>query len=226
VWLLVGTLSVLIGMVLGLVGLGAALEPDEISGLPACETDFGEDCLTEREAILLDQGYKRQSWLSREQRWIADVPEGAPYLQGDEKLELDIARQPGRDQLAEGVRVVLVYYEKRAALVRLPAGLELETSDHPRRYAPMHGYLGLFALGGGAFAVAAAWRTGRRRGFWRKAPGEVRVGAGLVLALAGMLGALAQTLFGSARWTGLVGAALGLALGVWAAKRARSRGKG
>jgi hypothetical protein len=89
----------------------------------------------------------------------------------------------------------------------------------------MHGYLGLFGLGGGALAVAAGWRTGRRRGFWRKAPAEFRVGGGFVVALAGMLGALAQTLFGSVRWTGLVGAAIGAGLGLWAALRARSRRK-
>ncbi len=222
-WILFGSLFGLLGLLLVPVGLSAAAEPDEISGLPTCRADFGEDCLTERDALLLDSRYKRRSWLSREQRWIADVPEGAPGLQGEEKLQLDIPRQPGRDELAERVRVRLVYYENRAAVVRLPSGVELETDDHPRRYAPMHAYAGIFALGGGAFAVAAGWRTGRRRGFWHKAPGQFRMGAAGALALAGMVGALAQTLFGFARWTGLVGAAGGLALGVWAAIRARSR---
>jgi hypothetical protein len=220
-----GGLAVLVGSVLGLVGLGAALEPDDISRLPACRTDFGDDCLTDRDATLVREGYARRSWLSRQEKWIADVPEGAPFLDGPEKLELGIPRQPGRDELGVGVRVRLVYYEKRAALVRLPSGRELETDDHPRRYAPMHGYLGLFGVGGGAFAVAAGWRTGRRRSFWRKAPADFRIGGGFLLALAGMLGALAQTLFGTARWTGLVGAAIGLMLGLWAALRARSRRK-
>ncbi len=224
-WMVSGCLAVLVGSVLGLVGLAAVLEPDDIRGIPACQTDFGDDCLTERDATIVREGYARRSWLSREEKWIADVPEGAPFLDGAEKLELDIPRQPERDELAVGVRVRLVYYEKRAALIRLPSGRELETEDHPRRYAPMHGYLGLFGLGGGAFAVAAGWRTGRRRGFWRKAPAEFRVGGGFVIALAGMLGALAQTLFGSVRWTGLVGAAIGAGLGLWAALRARSRRK-
>jgi hypothetical protein len=40
-----------------------------------------------------------------------------------------------------------------------------------------------------------------------------------------MLGALTQTLFGGARWTGLAGAVAGFGLGVWAALRARSRGR-
>jgi hypothetical protein len=224
-WILSGVLALPIGLLLVLLGFAAVTEPDDISGLPTCRTDFGDDCLTERDALLLDKRYKRRSWLSREQRWIADVPERAPGLQGEEKLELDIPRQAGRDQLAEGVRVRLVYYEKRAAVVRLPSGTELETDDHPRRYAPMHAYVGLFALGGGAFAVAAGWRTGRRHGFWRKAPGRFRFGVGGALTLAGMAGFMAQTLFGGVRWSGLAGAAAGLGLGVWAALRARSRGR-
>jgi hypothetical protein len=224
-WILCGALALPIGLLLLLIGIAATVEPDDISGLPTCRTDFGDDCLTEREALLVDRGYARRSWISREQKWIADVPEGAPYLEGEEKLALDIPRQPGREELAEGVRVRLVYYDDRAALVRLPSGRELETDDHPRRYAPMHGYLGLFGIGGGAFAVAAGWRAGRKNGFWRKAPARFGLGAGFVLALAGMVGALAQTLFGGARWTGLAGAAAGLGLGVWAALRSRSRGR-
>src|SRR5687767_14271787 len=131
-WLLFGALALPIGLLLGLIGVAAATEPDDISGLPTCRTDFGDDCLTEREALLVDKGYKRRSWLSGEEKWIADVPQGAPYLKGEEKLALDIPRQPGRDELAERVRVRVVYYEKRAALVRLPSGTELETDDHPR----------------------------------------------------------------------------------------------
>ncbi len=224
-WILSGSLFVLVGLVLGLVGISAAAEPDDISALPTCRTDFGDDCLTERDALLLDKRYKRRSWISREQRWLADVPEGAPGLQGEEKLALDIPRQQGRDELAEGVRVRLVYYENRAAVVRLPSGRELETDDHPRRYAPMHVYIGLFGVGGGAFAVAGGWRTGRQHSFWHKAPGRFRMGVGAALALAGMVGAMAQMLFGSVRWTGLAGAAAGFGLGVWAAIRARSRGR-
>jgi hypothetical protein len=173
-------LAVPTGLLLLLIGVAATVEPDDISGLPACHT------------------------------------------QGEEKLELDIPRQTGRDELAEGVRVRLVYYDDRAAVVRLPSGTEIETDDHPRRYAPMHAYAGLFALGGGAFAVAAGWRTGQRHGFWHKAPGRFRIGVGGALAFAGMVGFMVQMLFGGVRWTGLAGAAAGLGLGVWAAIRARS----
>src|SRR5687768_1203987 len=87
-WILFGVPAILIGLVLGLVGIAAVAEPDDISGLPTCRTDFADDCLTEREALLIDRAFKRRSWPSRQQSWIADVPEGAPYLQGEEKLEL------------------------------------------------------------------------------------------------------------------------------------------
>jgi hypothetical protein len=222
-WLLGGVLAVPIGLLFALAGIAAVAEPDDISGLPTCRTDFGDDCLTERDALLADKTFKRRSGISREQRWIADVPEGGPGLEGDEKLRLDIPRQPGRDELAEGVRVRLVYYEDRAAVVRLPSGTELETDDHPRRYAPMHAFAGLFTLGGGAFATAAAWRAGRKHGFWHKAPARFRIGVGAALALAGMVGFMAQALFGSVRWIGFAGATAGFCLGVWAGIRARSR---
>jgi hypothetical protein len=220
-----GVIAMIGGAVLGLAALAALSEPDDISGAPRCEEDFGDDCVTERDALILRKGAgSRWSWIGREQRWIADVPDGAPFLEGDEKLELTLPRQPGRDELAANQLVQVVYYEKRPALVRLSSEHTLETDDHPRRYAPTRGYLGLAAVGGGAFAVSTAWRTGRRSGFWRRS-GSVRHPAGpaLVVTLSGSLGALAQTLFGATRWSGVVGATLGAALGGGAVARERRR---
>ena len=90
-----------------------------------------------------------------------------------------------------------MFYEDRAALVKtLPSGAALETDEHPSRYAPTIGYVGLFALGGGSFA---AWRGSPHRAPARllaqdpPAVPSPLLGPGVVLALAGMLGALAQT---------------------------------
>ena len=222
-WLVSSVLFVLFGAVMTLAAVAALSEPDDIGGLPLCRSDFGDDCLTERTGLVDHEGYVRRGWLSGEQEWVVDVPEGAPGLEGEEMLALDLPRQPGRDELGEGLEVDVVFYERRPALVRLPSGAELETEDHPRRYAPTIGYLGLSALGGGAFAFRTGWRTGRRHGFWRKARPETSFGPAAVMGMTGMCGALAQIGVGGARWVGAAGALVGLALGTWLAARSRSQ---
>ena len=225
-WLVSSVLFVLVGAVMALAGLAALTEPDDIGGVVTCRSDFGDDCLTERAAVVDHEGYVRRGWLSGEQKWVVDVPEGAPGLEGEEMLELDLPRQTGREELDEGLDVEVVFYEKRASLVRLPSGAELETDDHPRRYAPTIGYLGLFALAGGAWALRTGWRTGRRHGFWRKGRPEVSFGPAAVVGMTGMGGAMAQMGVGGARWVGVAGALVGLALGSWLAVRSRSRRAG
>lgn len=223
-WLLGGVVGILVGAVLGLVGLAALAEPDDISATPPCDAPFGDDCLTEREVVLVDRGYVRRAWLSREQRWYAEVPEGAPFLTGRERLRLDLPRQPGRGELERGLRARVVFYEQRAAVVDLPSGRRLETEDHPSRYAPAHLYYGLFGVGGGAFGVVLGWRTGRRHGFWgRAASAKTPGGLPLALTVSGLLGSLAHTVVGG-RWSGPVGVAVGVALyGVTAVRRQRGR---
>ncbi len=222
--MLFGAPFALVGLVMTLAGLAALTEPDDISGLPACTSDFGDDCLTDRAGVLDDTRYKRRSWFSGEQSWSVDVPAGAPWLDEGEKLEIDLPRQSGREELRPGLEVNLVFYEDRAAVVELPSGAALETDEHPSRYAPTIGYIGLFGLGAGSFAVWRGIQTGRRRGFWHKTAAEQSaLGPGMVLCLAGMLGALAQTVGGGARWVGLAGALVGAGLGGWAVARSRRR---
>ena len=224
-WVLFGTLFALVGLVMTLAGLAALTEPDDISGLPACSGDFGDDCLTDRAGVLDDSRYRRGSWFSREQSWSVDVPAGAPWLDDGEKLEVDLPRQPGRNQLRPGLEVNLVFYEDRAALVELPSGAALETDEH--RVATHRR---------SATSGCSGWAADRSPRGRESAPGAEAVlaqdprrlqalGPGLVLGLAGMFGALAQTVAGGARWVGLAGALVGAGLGGWAVVRSRRRAR-
>lgn len=223
-WLLGGALFVVVGLVCVLVAVAAVREPDDISGLPPCGADLHASCLAERPAVVQRRSYSRGAWLTGDQKWLLALPDGVPGRGSQRGEVVRVPRQPGAAQLHAGQDVRLVYYHRRAAIVRLPSGLDLQTDDHPNRYAPTMGYVGVFALAMGLFSWGRGWRTGRHEGFWRRGPlREASLLAVGPLFVGGGLGFLAQLLAGSHRWPGLVGLVGGLALGSYAALRRSGR---
>jgi hypothetical protein len=223
-WLIGSTLGILVGAGMGATSVAAATAIGETTDAPACEIDFAGDCVTERSAVLDSEGYTRGAWLTREQKWFAAVPQGAPDLVPGERLALHIPRQAGRDELERGRAVTVLYLGRAPAWVRLPSGAVLETDDHPRRAAPMWGWFALFALAGGVFGLRTAVRSGRRGGvWWRPTPMHRVFGVSSALATAGLFGSLGQILAGGTAWPGIIAGALGLALGTAGAIRARRR---
>ncbi|HEX2771188.1 MAG TPA: hypothetical protein VHN18_02005, partial [Micromonosporaceae bacterium] len=160
--------------------------------------------------MLASRGSVRGSWLTGEQRWFADVPDGAPGLRTGGRLKLEVPRQLGSAQLVEGAEVTVIYYSRAPAWIRLPSGALLQTGDHPRRYAATVGWMSLFAIGGSLYALRVGVTAGRGEHVWlRRATADTWPGITGVLPLAGMFGALGQMLGGGAFWPGVVGGLFG-----------------
>jgi hypothetical protein len=223
-WVVVGALVVPVGLLMALGAAAAATRVGGVDGAPRCESEFTRGCTTERAAILDHEGHSRGSWMTREQRWLARVPAGAPGLEGAELLDLNVPRQDGREGLVEGAEVTVVYFGRSPAWIRLRSGVTLETEDHPRREAPLLAWLALGALGGGVFAARSGIRAGRHGGGWlRRTPARFHGGLDVVVMLAGMFGAIVHQFAGGTVWPGVVAGSLAAGFGVLAWRRSRRR---
>jgi hypothetical protein len=223
-WVVIGALVVPVGLLMALDAAATTTRVGGVEGAPRCATEFAKRCTTERAAVLDHEGHTRWSWMTREQRWLARVPAGAPGLQGAELLDVTVPRQDGRAGLVEGAEVTVVYLGRSPAWIRLPSGAVLETEDHPRRKAPLLAWLALGAVGGGVFAVRTGIRAGRRGGGWlRRTPARVRGGPDVVLMLGGMLGAIGHQFAGGTVWPGVVAGLLAAGCGVLIWRRSRHR---
>ncbi len=223
-WVIFGAAGLLVGLGMAISALAAATRAGGVDSPPVCRTDFASQCTTERAAVLERRGYVRGSWFTREQKWLVRVPEGAPRLKDGQLLSLQVPRQDGHEGLTEGAEVTLIYYGQAPAWIRLASGRVLETGDHPRRSAPMLGWLALFAACGGIFGIQTGLRSGRREGGWlRRTPAHILVGIAGVLAIAGMFGAVGQTVAGGTIWPGVAGGLIGLWVGALSWRRSRRR---
>ena len=136
------------------------------------------------------------------------------------RLKLEVPRQPDSAQLIEGAEVTVIYYSRAPAWIRLPSGVLLQTGDHPRRYAATIGWMSLFAIGGGLYALRLGVTARRGDRVWlRRATADTRPGITGAMTLAGMFGALGQLLGGGACWPGVVGGLLGAAVGIVVSRR-------
>jgi hypothetical protein len=223
-WVVAGALAVPVGLLMALDAAATVTRADGVDDAPRCAREFAKGCTTRRAAVLDHQGHTRGSWITREQRWLARVPAGAPGLQGDEQLDVTVPRQDGREGLVEGAAVIVIFHGRSPAWIRLPSGVTLETEDHPRREAPLLAWLALGALGGGAFAVGSGIRAGRCGGGWlRRTPARFRGGLDVVAMLAGMVGAIVHQFAGGTVWPGVVAGSLAGGFGVLAWWRSRRR---
>jgi hypothetical protein len=223
-WVVAGALVVPVGLLVALGAAAAATRVGTVEAAPRCASEFARGCITQRGAVLDHEGHTRGSWMTREQRWLARVPAGAPGLEGAELLDVTVPRQDGREGLVEGAEVTVVYYGRSPAWIRLPSGVMLETEDHPRREAPLLAWLALGALGGGIFAVRSGIRAGRHgRGWLRRTPARFRGGLDVVAMLAGMFGAVVHQFAGGTIWPGVVAGSLAAWFGVLAWLRSRRR---
>ena len=173
--------------------------------------------------VLDDTRYQRGSWFSREQSWSVDVPAGAPARRrGEARGRPAPAGRPGG--AATGARGQPGVLRGPGRLVELPSGAALETDEHPSRYAPTIGYIGLFALGGGSFARGRESAPGADAASGQDpavpmSSGPAWCGAGRDVRGAG------PDVAGGARWVGLAGALVGAGLGGWAVVRSRRRAR-
>jgi hypothetical protein len=223
-WVIVGALAVPVGLLMALDAAATATRVGGVEGAPRCDFEFAKGCTTQRAAVLDHKGSRRGDWMTREQRWLARVPAGAPGLRGAELLDVTVPRQDGREGLVEGAAVTVVYFGRSPAWIRLPSGVVLETEDHPRRKAPLLAFLALGGIGGGAFAVRTGIRAGRHGGGWlRRTPARVRGGLDVALLLAAMLGAVVHQFAGGTVWPGIVAGLLAAGLGVLLWRRSRRR---
>jgi hypothetical protein len=223
-WVIFGSLAVLVGLGMAVSAVGAATRVKGVDGAPACTTDFASGCTTKRAAVLDDSGYVRGSWFTQEQKWFASVPGGAPGLKSGERLKIMVPRQNGIQELNEGSKVTLVYYAQSPAWIQLPSGTVLETEDHPRRAAPSLGWMALASLGGGIFGIQTGIRSRRREGaWWRRVPGHIAFGPAGLLFPAGCFGLLGQTIAGGTIWPGVAGGLVGIGLGAMGWRRSRRR---
>ena len=219
-WVIGGALALPIGLMMAFSALAAAVKVGDAGRAPACVADFSSGCTTQRAAVLASRGAVRGAWLTGEQRWFADVPDGAPGLNSGGRLKLDVPRPQGSAQLVEGAAVTVIYYSRAPAWVRLPSNVVLQTGDHPRRYAPTVGWMALFAIGCGLYAVRIGVNARRGDRVWlRPATAKTRPGITGAVALAGMFGALGQLFGGGAFWPGMVGALCGVAVAIVASRR-------
>ncbi len=111
----------------------------------------------------------------------------------------------------------MVFFGRAPAWIRLWSGVVLETEDHPRRQAPLLGWLALGALGGGLFGMRIGIRAGRQGGWLRRTWVRVPRGPEAVVFVAGIAGALVQQFAGGTVWPGVVAGLLaaGSALLAW-----------
>jgi hypothetical protein len=75
--------------------LVAAVKVGDARSASTCAAEFSSGCTTSRAAVLASRGSVRGSWLTGEQRWFADVPDGAPGLKTGGRLKLEVPRQHG-----------------------------------------------------------------------------------------------------------------------------------
>jgi hypothetical protein len=109
----------------------------------------------------------------------------------------------------------VIYYGRAPAWIRLPSDVLLQTGDHPRRYAATIGWMSLFAIGGGLYALRIGVTARRGDRVWlRRATADTRAGITGAVTLAGMFGALAQILGGGALWPGVVGGLFGAVVAI------------
>jgi hypothetical protein len=214
-WVIGGAVALCIGLMMAFSALAAAVKVDDARSAPTCTTDFSSGCTTQRAAVLASRSSVRGSWLTGEQRWFADVLEGVPGLKSGGRLKLEVPRQQGSAQLVEGAAVTVIYYSRAPAWIRLPSGVLLQTGDHPRRYAATIGWMSLFAIGGGLYALRIGVTARRGDRVWlRRATADTRPGITGAMTLAGMFGALGQVLGGGALWPGVVGGLFGAVVGI------------
>jgi hypothetical protein len=144
----------------------------------------------------------------RRARWCAGV---------EDRRKADAGGTPAAGQypFGRGSEVAVVYYSRAPAWIRLSSGVVLQTGDHPRRYAATIGWMSLFAIGAGLYALRVGVRAGRGEHVWlRRATADTWPGVTGVLTLAGMFGTLGQMLDGGAFWPGVVGGLFGAAVGI------------
>jgi hypothetical protein len=196
-WLVGGVVAVLIGVATGFAAAAAAAHAGSADEAPACGPGEIGGCTTERPALLVSRGHIRLSWLTGERKWIVDLPDGAPGRPQEGRDAVVLPRQAHRDGLTTGDTVTLVYLGRAAAWLRAPDGALLETEDHPRRSAPMLGWMTLAAIGGGVFAIRLGISGGRANGWLRKGPVPLRPGVAALATIAGGLGAIVQVGTGS-----------------------------
>jgi hypothetical protein len=123
-WVVFGAVALLIGLGMATSAVAAATRAGDVGGAAVCRADFASGCTTERAAVLEYRGYVRGSWFTREQKWLVRVPEGAPRLKDGELLKLEVPRQDGREGLAEGTEVTLIYYSQAPPPIRPDAGMD------------------------------------------------------------------------------------------------------
>ena len=223
-WVIVGALVAPVGLLMALSTAATATRVGGVDGAPRCASEFARGCTTQRVAVLDHEGHTRGSWMTREQRWLARVPAGAPGLEGAERLDVTVPRQDGREGLVEGADVTVVYYGRSPAWIRLASGVTLETEDHPRRKAPLLAWLALGAVAGGFFAVRSGIRAGRHGGGWlRRTPARFRGGLDVALLLAAMVGAIVHQFAGGSPWPGIMAGLLVGGFGFLAWQRSRRR---
>jgi hypothetical protein len=226
-WVVCGAVGVLVGLGVGMSAVSAATRVGDVAGAPRCQTDFAAKCTTERAAVLTDRLSARGSWFTGEQRWLATVPQGAPNLTHGELLKLEVPRQHGSEGLVEGTELTVVYFGRAPAWIRLPSGTVLQTDDHPRRAAPLLGWMTLFAFCGGIFGIQTGTRSARREGAWlRRVPSHVVVGVAGVLAIAGLFGWAGQMTAGGTLWPGIAAGLIGIGTGVLSWRRTHRREAG
>lgn len=203
------------GLLLSWSAVSAARVAEHADTAPTCTGEFGRGCTTSRAAILDSTGYVKGSWFTREQKWYLQVSGGAPGLTHGELLRVVIPLRTGDTGVRNGTRLVVIYYGQSPAWVRLPDGRTLQTEDHPRRAAPMHAWMALACLGGGAFATLTGIRSGRHEGaWWRRVRAHAAFRPAGLLFPAGCFGLIGQAVGGGTIWSGIAGGLAGLGLGI------------
>ena len=205
----------------GLAGLPRSHDP---TALPVCLGDGTGECVTVAAATVRQETDSRGELLLDEKNWLLDV---RSMGHEDGKLEVTVPPQPAQDRIATGMPLTVVYYEDHAVLLRLPDGVTVETSGHPRRSAPNMIYLGVGTLGLGWFCLRGGWRHGRRGDWWRRVAigrpdvaGEVAVGAALFVG--GLGGLITQHRAGTSLWPAFlvaIGCATTMGFSLWRVRR-------
>ena len=189
VWLLGGLLASAAGAGVAVPAVNAAAKIPGIYESPPCRTDFADDCVTVRDAFVINDGYyyrtgRGTSWFVGVKRWSLRLEEAGP--DGDRDVRVELRNQAGRQKLIRGIRVTIIYVAKDAAWIGLSDGTVLTTQDHPSNAAPIWAALVLVAGGTGTSLAHTAVRTARRQGTWfGRARIHVEPNIGLYIAIAG-----------------------------------------